>query len=156
MKLNNNLAERLELPSVSQIGIVTWDLEKTINYYEKVLGLNRFVTPKIVYKEKHYYGKPIDSEWLMAFGSLGPVELEIIQPITEPTVYHDYLKEKGEGIHHLGFDVKDIEKKLEIFTKMGIKNIQGGQGETSRFEYFDTTEIGGVTIELLQREKRRA
>jgi methylmalonyl-CoA/ethylmalonyl-CoA epimerase len=156
MKLNKNLAERLELPSVSQIGIVTGDLEKTVNYYEKVLGLKPFIMPKIVYKKKHYYGKAVDSEWLMAFSSLGPVELEIIQPLTGPTVYHDYLKENGDGIHHLGFDVKDIEKKLEIFTKMGIKNIQGGEGETSRFEYFDTAEIGGVTIELLQRKSRRA
>jgi len=50
----------------------------------------------------------------MAFSSLGPVELEIIQPIVGPTVYHDFLEEKGEDIHHLAFDVKDIGKKVSI------------------------------------------
>ncbi|MBA7555171.1 hypothetical protein ES705_47824 [subsurface metagenome] len=91
----------------------------------------------------------------MGFCSLGSVEFEIIQPITRPTVYHDFLKEKGEGIHHLGFDVKDIEKKLALCKEIGIKIIQGGQGETARFEYLDTAEIGGVIFELIQRERRR-
>jgi len=92
----------------------------------------------------------------MGFCSLGSVELELIQPITAPTIYHDFLQEKGEGLHHLGFDVKDIEKKLVLCKEMGIKIIQGGQGATSHFEYLDTEEVGGVIFELIQREKRRA
>lgn len=155
ININQQLIKKLELPSMSQIGIVVKDMGKTIEYYEKVLGLGPFVRPDIIYKEKHYYGKPVNSEWIMGFCSLGSVELELIQPITGPTIYHDFLKEKGEGIHHLGFDVKDIEKKLALCEEMGIKIIQGGQGATSRFEYLDTKEIGGVIFELIQRKKRR-
>jgi len=155
MNINQQLIKKLKLPPMSQIGIVVEDIDKTIEYYEKVLGLGPFVRPDIIYKEKHYYGKPVNSEWVMCFCSLGSVELEMIQPITGPTIYHDFLKEKGEGIHHLGFDVKDIEKKLALCEEIGIKIIQGGQGETSRFEYLDTEEIGGVIFELIQRERRR-
>ena len=77
---------------MSQIGIVVKDMEKTIEYYEKVPGLEPFVRPDIIYKEKRYYGEPVDSEWIMGFCSLGSVELEIIQPITGPTIYHDFYK----------------------------------------------------------------
>jgi len=155
MNINQQLIKKLELPSLSQIGIVVKDMGKTIEYYEKVLGLGPFVRPDITYKEKRYYGKPVNSEWTMSFCSLGSVELEMIQPITGPTIYHDFLQAKGEGLHHLGFDVKDIEKKLALCEEMGIKIIQGGQGATSRFEYLDTEAIGGVIFELIQREKSR-
>jgi catechol 2,3-dioxygenase-like lactoylglutathione lyase family enzyme len=155
MNSKQQLIKKLELPPMSQIGIVVKDMDKTIEYYEKVLGLGPFVRPDITYKEKHYYGEQVHSEWLMGFCSLGSVELEMIQPITGPTIYHDFLKEKGEGLHHLGFDVKDIERKLILCEEMGIKIIQGGQGATSRFEYLDTEGIGGVIFELIQREKSR-
>jgi len=155
MNNKQQLIKKLELPPMSQIGIVVKDMDKTIEFYEKVLGLGPFVRPDITYKEKHYYGKKVNSEFIMGFCSLGSVEMELIQPITGPTIYHDFLKEKGEGIHHLGFDVKDIEKKLILCKEMGIKIIQGGQGVTSHFEYLDTEAIGGVIFELIQREKRR-
>jgi len=155
MNSKQQLIKNLELPPMSQIGIVVKDMDNTIKYYEKVLGLGPFVRPDIIYKEKHYYGKPVNSEWIMGFCSLGSVELELIQPITGPTIYHDFLQVKGEGIHHLGFDVKDIEKKLALCEEMGIKIIQGGQGATSRFEYLNTAVIGGVIFELIQREKSR-
>jgi len=156
MNINQQFVKKLELPPMSQIGIVVNDINKTIEYYEKVLGLGPFLRPDITFKKIHYYGKSVNSEWIMHFCSLGSVEMELIQPITGPTIYHDFLKEKGEGIHHLGFDVKDIEKKLTLCKEMGIKIIQSGQGATSRFEYLDTEEIGGVIFELIQREKRRA
>jgi len=156
--INENLFKKLELPPVSQIGVVVKDMDKTIEHYEKVLGLGPFVRPDVTFKEKHYYGKPVNSEWIMGFCSLGSVELELIQPITGPTIYHDFLQEKGEGLHHLGFDVKDIDKKLALCKEMGIKSISNGTAMdmAARFEYLDTTEIGGVIFELIQREKRRA
>ena len=153
--INQEQVKKLELPPMSQIGIVVKDMDKTIEYYEKVLGLGPFIRPDIFYQEKYYYGEPINSEWIMGFCSLGSVELELIQPITGPTVYHDFLKEKREGLHHLGFDVKDFDKKLALCREMGIKIIQNGQGKTSRFAYLDTEKIGGVIFELIQREKRR-
>jgi methylmalonyl-CoA/ethylmalonyl-CoA epimerase len=85
------IIRKLELPAVSQIGIVVKDIVQTIDYYQNILGLGPFVMPDIVYEEKHYYGKPADFDFKMAFGSLGPVEMEIIQPITGPTIYHDFF-----------------------------------------------------------------
>jgi len=151
-----DIKEKLNLPDVSQIGMVVRDMKKTIQYWEKTLGLGPFVMPKISYEEKLYYGKPVDSEWMMAFCSLGPVELELIQPLKPPTVYHDFLREKGEGVHHLGFDVKDIDEKLALCKKVGIDIIQSGRGLTARFAYLNTAKVSGIIIELIQRKSRRA
>ena len=92
----------------------------------------------------------------MAFCSLGSVEMELIQPVSGPTIYQDFLVKKGEGLHHIGFDVKDIDDKLALCKSIGIELIQGGQGATSHFEYLDTTVTGGIVFELIQRDNRRA
>lgn len=155
MRVNQEIREKLNLPDVSQIGIVVRDMDKAIEYYEKMLGLGPFIKPEIKYNEKFYYGKSIDSIWIMGFCSLGPVELELIQPITSPTIYHDFLKEKGEGIHHLGFDVTEIDEKIALCKRIGIRVIQSGRGSTSRFAYLDTVAVGGVIFELIQRKSRR-
>ncbi len=155
MRVNGEISEKLDLPDVSQIGIVVKDMDKAIEYYEKVLGLGPFIRPEIKYDQKFYYGKPVDSIWIMGFCSLGPLELELIQVITGPTIYHDFLKEKGEGMHHLGFDVRDIDETIALCKKTGLRVIQSGQGSTSRFAYLDTVKVGGVIFELIQRRSRR-
>ena len=156
MEVNQELTQKLNLPAMSQIGIVVKDLDQTVEYYEKVLGLGPFVEPDIIYSDKQYHGKSADFSLRMAFCSLGPVELELIEPVTEPTIYHDFLKEKGDGIHHLGFDVKDIDERIKICAKMGIDVLQMGRTPAGGFAYLNTEKIGGVIFELIQRKCRRA
>ena len=155
MEIGNEIKQTLDLPDVSQIGIVVKDLDKTIDYYEKVLGLGPFVRPEITFIEKFYDDTAADFEMEMAFCSLGPLEMELIQPVTPPTVYHDFLEKRGEGLHHLGFDVKDMEERLRRYRKMGIKVMQMGRTKVGGFAYLDTEGIGGVLIELIQRAGRR-
>lgn len=60
---------------------------------------------------------------VLFFKSIGQIELEIIQPITGSPVYPDFLKEKGEDLHHLDFDAHDIEEKYDICQIMNIRVI---------------------------------
>ncbi len=156
MELNKELAQKLNLPAMSQIGIVVKSIDQTVKYYENVLGLGPFVEPEINYSDKQYHGKPADFAIRMSFCSLGPIELELIEPITEPTIYHDFLKEKGEGIHHIGFDVKDMDERIKVCAEMGIDVLQMGRTPAGGFAYLNTEKIGGVIFELIQRKCRRA
>lgn len=156
MEINREIIQRLNLPAMSQIGVVVKDLNRTIEYYEKVLGLGPFVEPEITYSDRFYRGKPANFFFRMGFCSLGPVELEIIEPVKAPTIYHDFLKEKGEGIHHIGFDVQDMDDKIKLSQKLGIAVLQIGRTPVGGFVYLDTAKIGGMIIELIQRKCRRA
>lgn len=156
MKVNQEIIQKLNLPPMSQIGVVVKDLNQAMEYYEKVLGLGPFVEPEIIYSDKHYHGKPADFFFRMGFCSLGPVELELIEPVTEPTIYHDFLKEKGNGLHHIGFDVKDMDDKIRLCAEMGIDVLQIGRTPAGGFAYLNTEKIGGVIFELIQRKCRRA
>jgi len=157
---SSNLIQTLDLPDLSQIGLVVKDMNRAIEYFEKTIGLGPFIRSDRDYQTEfhfiEYRGKKVDSRWIRAFASLGPVELELIQPVSGPTIYDEFLQRGGEGLHHLGFDVKDIGARIERYRRMGIEIIQEGRTKTSSFAYLDTERIGGTVFELIQRPARRS
>jgi len=150
------LKQHLQLPPVSQVGLTVRDLDRAVRYYEQILGLGPFVRKRISFSEVRYHGEPVDAEWLHAFCSLGPIELELAQPVAGRTIHREFLDTRGEGLHHLGFDVQDIAAHLETCARLGIEVLQSGKSPTGAFAYLDTERIGGVIFELIQRPARRA
>jgi methylmalonyl-CoA/ethylmalonyl-CoA epimerase len=82
---------------------------------------------------------------------LGEVQIELIQVISGETLHTKFLEERGEGLHHLGFFVDDLENELTELEKEGIKVLDRGtvQGIV-KFAYLDTEEALGVILELIQ------
>ncbi len=159
MVLDAETRERFKLPNVSQIGVIVQDIERATQYYESILGIGPWVHLDIEYRDRMLRGKPADFRYKMAFASLGPVELELIQPVEGATVYDELVAKQGEGLHHLGFDVgtmEEMEERLEFFKEQGIEVIQTGRTDTAKFAYLDTEAIGGVIFELIARPARRA
>ena len=154
MNKKNEIFKKLKISKITQIGVVVRDLDKSIDYCENILGLGTFIKPKIKFFNIFYYEKEVKAEWILAFCSMQQFELELIQPIVKPTIYHDFLEEKGEGIHHIGFDVDEIEKKIDICKDYGIKIMQGGERKGGKFAYLDTRAIGGIICELIQRDNK--
>lgn len=83
----------------------------------------------------------------------GGRELELIEPVNGESVWKDFLKEKGEGIHHLKFEVESINETIREFQKMGVECTQYGSavgpnaGKT--WAYFDTVKQLGYVTEIL-------
>ena len=80
---------------------------------------------------------------------------EWISPLKGPTVYEDFMRTHGEGVHHLAFDVKDMDRAIARWERTGFKISQSGawgdEGKpgSGRFAYVDTDAHGGLSIELL-------
>jgi len=127
---------------VDQIGIVVKDVEKYIKIYEKVFGVEPFPTVE----------SAINSAKLkIVLFELGEVEIELIQVVEGESIHSKFLKERGEGLHHLGFFVKDIEKELARLEKEGINVLERGKVlGTVEFAYLDTEKTLGVVLELIQ------
>ena len=137
MEIDNEIKQKLDLPDVSQIGVVVKDLEKSIAYFES-LGLGPFIRPELKFTEKYCYGKPAEFELALGFCSLGSIEMELIQPVSGESIYHEHLEKCGEGLHHLGFDVQDMDARLERYQKMGLKVILLARREEGGGAYLDT------------------
>jgi len=152
----DEVVKYLNLPAPSQVCVVVADLRKAAGYYERLLGIGPFVFPKIVYEKITYMGKPSNGYWEMAFARMGHLEIELSCPVTPPTIYEDFLNEKGEGLHHLGFDVPDLDDSIRRAKALGIEVLMSGRTPTGGFAHLDTAKVGGVIFEVIQRPAPRA
>jgi len=142
--------------NLCQIAIVVKSIDETVKFYKEVFGIGPFEFREVDFSNATYYGRKAGYRGKRAFAQLGPVTLELIELIEGKTVHEDFLKEKGEGLHHLGFLVKDLKKCEEEAEKLGLKVVQGIKREDgSGFAYLDSDRIGGTMFELIQRPAQK-
>ena len=98
-------------------------------------------------------GKQAPLRAKLAFAQAGPVELELIEPGEGENIYWEFLRAKGEGVHHFGVHVSDIQSELARFKKRGIEVLQSGNTPHHSLAYMDTEGIAGVIVELMQRKQ---
>ncbi|MFC1918320.1 VOC family protein [Chloroflexota bacterium] len=152
------MAEKSPFSQINQVGIVVENLDKAVKYYES-LGIGPFksVQPSTLLRE--LYGKPVppgDVLIKIATAQVGEMQYELIQPIAEGTPWMEYLKEKGEGINHLGFQVDDIDKEEAGLVKKGFKVVYKSRGKNPDGSvrcaaYVDTDKVGGFISEIRSR-----
>ena len=138
----NSSEERSVFSKVGQIGIVVKDVERYMKFYEKMFGVEPFPTVE----------SAVDSAKLkIGLFQLGEVQIELIQVLEGETTHSKFLEKRGEGLHHLGFFVEDIEKELARLEKGGVKVLERGTVlGVVKFAYLDTENILGVVLELIQ------
>ncbi len=138
---------------VCQVGLVVPDIEKAIDGYCDVFGFARpnvSVTDEYDAAKTAYRGKPTYAKAKLAFMDFGQVQIELIEPIGEPSTWKDGLDSGGYSVHHLAFFVKgtdDVVKKLE---EKGIPMIQQGHYTGGMYTYLDSSKKLGVLLELLE------
>ena len=143
------------LPPVHQIGLVVRDLERTAAFYTSTFGIGPFsIVPEVKFDGVMVRGQPTKGKVKVAFADSGPVQIELIQPLEGENPYTEFLRSGNEGLHHLGFEVDDLEGMLAKFKSRGIEPIFQHNMGFMAFAYLDTGEIGGVIVELLWHKKR--
>jgi len=152
----NQLVRLLQLPAVTQIGIVVPNLEEAILFYQKNFFGGSFERIedflKLGYEETYYRGEPEKFNSTFAFFSLGAMEVEIIQPLSGRSIHQDFLRAGRQGLHHLGFDVfGDLDQRVKVYAEAGIDVLMSGKGPNRAFAYLNTERVGGVIFELLER-----
>jgi hypothetical protein len=142
---------------VVQIGVVVKELDRSIQILSDVFGIGPFRTinwppADRTNIQRYYHGQPGDFTARMAFTELGPVELELIQPLEGESIWADFLEEHGEGIHHIRFNVFELEPVLEYLAGHGIGVSQMGSGirPGTAWANFDTECKVGFTIEVMK------
>jgi methylmalonyl-CoA/ethylmalonyl-CoA epimerase len=145
------------MKKVVQVAIVCKDIEACSKHWAAVLGVD---VPKItITRPGHevkliYKGKISDGQAKLAFFNEGQVTLELTQPVGGPTSWKDGLDKNGESVHHIAFEVQDLEKTIESFVKQGMGVIHRGRfdKENGDYVYVDSQKQLGVTVELLHHD----
>jgi len=143
---------------LSQYALVVESLQPVSDYWVR-LGFPTMDVTHPALTELRYHGKPGRFDQKLGWHRHGTVTWEWIEPLQGPTVYRDFLKAHGEGLHHIAFDVPDIDAAARAWEAVGVKVVQSGAwGEkgkpgSGRFAYADTSTVGGVTVELLWNQR---
>ena len=130
---------------IEHIGIVVKNLEKSLRPYQELLGL-----PLKEMEELELKG----SKYRIAFLPVSGVNLELVETSSNTGMAAEFLRDHGEGIHHIAFEVEDLDKAMGGLKAQGVqfvwdKPLQGSRG--SRVAYFKAEEFNGIYIELVQK-----
>jgi methylmalonyl-CoA/ethylmalonyl-CoA epimerase len=154
--LSSSLPATLQLKKLVQIGIVVADRDRTTKLLTSLFGIGPFRLvewPDRAESEYYYRGVEEKIRVKQAFVQLGEVEVELIQPLEGHSAYQDFLDQTGGGIHHLLFEVSEIDPVIEELAKSGVTVLQSGTGirPGTRWALLDTQELVGFLVELRHR-----
>jgi len=150
------------LNGIAQIAILVEDLERTVQNYWTLFGIGpwHFYTyGKPLVRQMSYHGHPADYQMRIALSQIGPMRIELIEAKEGDSIYADFIKEHGYGVHHFGILVEDMDAALAQARSAGCNMIQDGSGfgldGDGHYAYLETEDALGVTLELIQRPKAR-
>ena len=140
------------LGETMQVCVVTRDYQRTMaGLVQAGIGPWRVYTfdPDTV-TDMTFRGQPASYSMKLCIAFSGAMMWEIVQPLTGPNIYEEFLERHGEGIHHVAFDCSglDWEQRLAAFEARGFKMIQSGwwQGKVP-YAYFETEDATTTTFE---------
>ena len=139
--------------AVTQIGIVVKDIEKTSKAYAEMLGVKIpkwEITDPVEKSHTQYRGRPSKARAKLAFFQLDNIVIELIEPVGGPSTWQEFLETKGEGVHHIAFEIKGMDKKIADLKAAGISLIQRGDYTGGCYSYLDGVPKLGVILELLE------
>jgi len=146
----------LTTKTITQVAVVVKDIDKARVAWAKVLGIE---TPGASVAESHpsrptkYKGVSSDGKAKLAFLSMDNLQIELIQPLGGKSTWQQYLDEKGEGIHHIAFNVKGIDGVEKQFELQGMPTVQNGGWDGGAYSYIDASKQLGCILELLENYK---
>ncbi|MDR1898586.1 MAG: VOC family protein [Treponema sp.] len=147
---------------VDQLGFVVRDVDEAVRNYYDFFGIGdwkiyTYGPPILSYMTRN--GAPASYKARIALSYFGESRIELIQNLEGDTVYSEFTRLHGYGVHHLGIYVKDIEAALAEARAGGLRVTMEGAGfgldGDGHFAYLDTEERFGTTYELIQRPLRR-
>lgn len=151
------MAGILETNILTQVGFIVKDIEKSKKKFAEFFGVetpNHFDGGKFEVTGTTVMGEPAPyANCLMAFFNAGPnVQIELIQPNGVKSTWQDFLDTHGEGVHHLAFNIKGMDKKIIDLERFGMKCVQRGKygNAGGEYAYMDATADLKCILELLE------
>ena len=129
-----------------QIGYVVPNLDAALTHLNTKLGASRFmVLREIIVENGWFRGSQAPINHSMAFGYVGDVQFEVIEPVAGKSTYSEFLDRVPEGgVHHLGYAVEDYDGATRDLTARGYRLVQRGTFGDTKFGYFETPDDPGT------------
>jgi methylmalonyl-CoA/ethylmalonyl-CoA epimerase len=130
------------IKKVHHIGIAVNNLEESAALFERLLGIK----PTAI-EDAPFQGV---TEAIFKVGE--GVQIDLVEPIGTDSAVAKFLERRGEGLHHIAFEVDDVNAELKAMEDKGFKLIdrEGREGVAGQIGFLHPKTASGVLIELLQ------
>jgi methylmalonyl-CoA/ethylmalonyl-CoA epimerase len=130
-----------KIKKINHIGIVVSDIDGALDFWREALGL------KLDHIEDVLAQKSI-----VAFLPAGESEIELVKPTSDDSSVAKFLRERGSGMHHLCFEVDDLEEMLSDLKGKGVRLINETplEMEGRKAAFIHPKSSNGVLVELYQ------
>jgi methylmalonyl-CoA/ethylmalonyl-CoA epimerase len=133
------------MKKIEHLGIAVKEFSVSIPLFEKLLDTTCYKT------------ETVNSEQVnTAFFEIGENKIELLEATGPQSAIHKFIEKKGEGLHHIAFEVDNIKKEMKRLTKAGFTfvNEQPKEGADNKMICFlHPKETNGVLIELCMEKK---
>jgi methylmalonyl-CoA epimerase len=128
---------------IDHIGIVVRDIQEALRVYQGALELPLSEIVEVP-----------DQKVEVAFLAVGGSNLELVQPTSDDTGTAKFLQKRGEGVHHICIEVKDLESALARLKARGVQLIDEmpREGAHGRVAFVHPKGAHGVLVELLEHD----
>jgi methylmalonyl-CoA/ethylmalonyl-CoA epimerase len=130
---------------IEHIAIAVKDMKASNSLFSKLLGKESF-------KEEEVAGEKV----LTSFFQMGDTKIELLTALSADSAIAKFIEKKGEGIHHIAFEVADIKTEMKRLKEEGFEllNEEPKKGADNKLICFiHPKSAGGVLVELCQTDR---
>lgn len=127
---------------IEHIGIAVKDLDNSIATFSKLLG-------KTPYKTETVESEAVST----TFFEIGNSKIELLEATHENSPIAKFIEKKGEGIHHIAFEVQNIEQEMQRLQNEGfvlLNEFPKNGADNKRIVFLHPKSTNGVLVELCQ------
>jgi methylmalonyl-CoA epimerase len=140
-QLKSALPEGIGIGKIHHVAVVVRDMDAALGLYGDKFGLDVEAVMDIEYDHV-----------VIGFLPVGEVKIELVAPTDDTTGTARFLATKGEGFHHVCFEVPDIQASLDKLAELGLTLIdaaprKGGEGPVA---FVHPKSCHGVLVELIE------
>lgn len=140
---------------IAQIGLIVRDIDAAAAKWAEVFGLpvpSVIVTDPLEVAKTEYRGAPTHARAKLAFFHFDNIDVELIEPLGEPSTWKEHLDQHGSSLHHIAFRIQGMPDSLAYLDAHGIELVQRGEYTGGRYAYVDGIEALGAILELLEND----
>lgn len=127
---------------IDHIGFVFKSVEEAVKKFKKIFGIEKVMRfDYVVVKGARFM--------------IGKLRIDLIEPQDKNSIFYTFLEEGNSGLHHIGFQVENVDEKIKEWDSMGFKQVILSMIGTNKFVYYDTTDILGHMIEFGQMDYKK-
>jgi len=130
---------------IEHLGIAVRNIESSAKLYEALLGKASYKTEKV------------ESEGVTTmFFQIGESKIELLEATNPESPIAKFIEKRGEGIHHIAYDVENIEEEIQRLKKEGFEMIHHSPklgADNKLIAFLHPKSSGGVLVELCQERK---